>query len=110
MIWERSREWYEPDYCSDPNRTCPICKKDCETIYVFDGLEVGCNECLTSIPEERWGECTSRVDGDYVYLKCPLCGKECDDVKIDEDTGEIVGCSECLDYVDSGEWNAEHEV
>ena len=76
MIWERSREWYEPDYYPDPDRTCPICKKDCETIYVFEGLELGCNECLTSLPEERWGECTSRVDGDYVYLKCPLCGKK----------------------------------
>ena len=46
---ERSRDWYEPDYQPDPNRTCPICKKDCETIFLFEGDEQGCDECLCTL-------------------------------------------------------------
>lgn len=108
MYAERSRDWYEPDYQPDPNRTCPICKKDCETIFLFEGDELGCDECLSTLTPLEYEQYDGH-DPEFEWYICPECGQECDTIYKDKLTGAVVGCNKCLDEVDSGEWNAEHE-
>lgn len=108
MYAERSRSWFEPDYYPDPDCTCPICKAECETIFVFDGLEQGCDKCLCELTALEYEQYDGK-DPDYEWYVCPECGAECDTIYKDKLTGAIVGCNECLDEVDSGEWNAAQE-
>ena len=52
----REAEMYGmPPYDDDPEPTCPICGKECETIYTnVDGDAVGCDECLTLLEAYEW--------------------------------------------------------
>ena len=34
---------------------------------------------------------------------CPLCGKECESIYKNKDTGEIVGCENCIEIADPAE-------
>lgn len=43
-----------PPYDDDPDPICPVCGKECETIYTHDGEPVGCDECLTLWEAEEW--------------------------------------------------------
>lgn len=44
-----------PPYDDDPEPTCPICGKECETIYTDkDGDVFGCNECVTLWEAYEW--------------------------------------------------------
>lgn len=46
--WIREAEMYGmPPYDDGPDPVCPICGKECETIYMDkDGTEVGCDRCI----------------------------------------------------------------
>lgn len=37
--------------------------------------------------------------------RCPVCGKECESIFKHKDTGEIVGCDNCIEVVDP--WEVE---
>ena len=52
----REAEMYGmPPYDDDPEPTCPICGKECETIYTDkDGEAFGCNECVTLWEAYEW--------------------------------------------------------
>ena len=52
----REAEMYGmPPYDDDPDPTCPICGKECETIYTDkDGEAFGCNECVTLWEAYEW--------------------------------------------------------
>ncbi len=43
-----------PPYDDEPDPVCPVCGKECETIYTYDGNPVGCNECLTLWEASEW--------------------------------------------------------
>lgn len=50
-----AERWGPPPYDDDPEPTCPICGKECETIYTDkDGDPVGCDECLTLWEASEW--------------------------------------------------------
>ena len=36
-------------------------------------------------------------------VKCPICGRECEEIYLDEDDS-VVGCDECIRRKDSWEW------
>lgn len=43
-----------PPYDDDPEPICPVCGKECETIYTQSGEPVGCDECLTLWEASEW--------------------------------------------------------
>lgn len=45
VIRNMERNGY-PDGRKLVNPRCPVCGKECETIYKVDGIIVGCDECL----------------------------------------------------------------
>lgn len=53
-----------PPY-DDPDTSCPICGKDCETIYTdINGDAVGCNNCLTLWEAGEWHNEQERLEGE----------------------------------------------
>lgn len=36
---------------------CPICGKECETVYYFRDELLGCDNCITSVEAEYVDEC-----------------------------------------------------
>lgn len=52
-----------PPY-DEPDRTCPVCGKECETIYTDRlGEPVGCDECLTMWESGEWHDEQERLEG-----------------------------------------------
>ena len=53
--WIREAErWGAPPY-DDPVTTCPVCGRDCETIYSdMYGDAVGCDKCLLQWDSGEW--------------------------------------------------------
>ena len=40
------------------------------------------------------------------WPRCPVCGEETDTLYCNE-SGDIVGCGECIHYVDAWQWKEE---
>ena len=63
------------------------------------------------IPDAPWirdAEINGYQVGDDVELYCPCCGKEAVSYYLDSDDN-ILGCDECIRWVDAYEWYAEHK-
>ena len=56
--WIREAEMYGyPPYDEGPEPVCPICGKECETIYLDkDGEEVGCDVCIRTKDAWEWAD------------------------------------------------------
>lgn len=57
--WIRDVEMYGmPPYDDDPDPICPVCGKECETIYLDDGCinVVGCDNCIRTMDAYDWFE------------------------------------------------------
>jgi hypothetical protein len=50
----REAEMYGMPTYDEPETRCPVCGKECETIYTHDGDPVGCDECLTLWEASEW--------------------------------------------------------
>ena len=63
--WIRQAEnWGPPPYDDDPEPTCPICGKECETIYTDkDGNAAGCEKCMTLWEAAEWQYENERRNG-----------------------------------------------
>jgi len=62
--WIREAElWGMPPY-DEVEVYCPICGRECETIYKdSEGTEFGCNNCVKEIDARDWAE--EFVGADY---------------------------------------------
>ena len=59
---------------------------------------------LPDHPVIRNMEATGFPDGkEPDYPRCPMCGKETDNVYVINDTGDIIGCPECIHTKDAWE-------
>ena len=47
-----------------------------------------------------------RTYGEESWPRCPVCGEETDTLYCNE-SGDIVGCGECIHYVDAWQWKEE---
>ena len=45
-----------PPYGDVPDPVCPVCRRECVTIYALQGEAVGCDECLEPWDASEWYE------------------------------------------------------
>lgn len=77
-----------------PTIYCPYCKtEDPAMIYTCDRDKIGCENCIRIV-------CPDEYDAgeEWDSYTCPFCLHEAD--YLYEQDGNIVGCSECIDYID----------
>ena len=62
-------------------------------------------EQLPDAPWIREAENLGMPPYDDFDVYCPVCGRECEELYLDEDD-EVVGCDRCITSVDAYDWEA----
>lgn len=105
-----------PDYNLDPpeyderKTPCPVCDEECETIFMRECDEQGCEHCVDEKDAWEWLCDQGRLpekDPESYNPVCPVCRKECEHYYVSD--GEIVGCENCIEFKDAYEWYEAHD-
>ena len=63
---------------------------------------------MSNLPDAPWiRDAEDNGIDDEEPVTCPVCGKDCNDIYIDNDFGIVVGCDKCIRKYDAAEWFAE---